>query len=242
MPAHPRTYARQIDRAKVPRREIKEGLNFVRHHPLVSRLVLAATITNFFSTLTMTMFPILVLRHFGLDTGSFGLLMTVASLGAIVGALAGPAIARRLGEGHAVPMTALLEGIASFSVPLSLIVPRALGPYVLAVGGFVVLFAILAFNVCQVSLRQRACPPRLLGRMNATVRFAVWGVIPIASLLSGVVANLFGLQTTFWIGAIGGLLGTGFVVFSPLWKLKKMDAFAYNAVAEAIAETPSPLP
>ncbi len=70
----------------------------------------------------------------------------------------------------------------------------------------------------------------------------MWGVIPIASLLSSVVTNLYGLQTTFWIGAIGGLLGTGFVVFSPLWKLKKMDAFVYNAVAEALAETPSPLP
>ncbi|MCJ7826814.1 MAG: MFS transporter, partial [Demequinaceae bacterium] len=158
-----------ITRSTAPRNlvhEIGEGVNFVRHHPLVSRLVLSATVTNFFSTLMMTMFPVLVLRHFGLGPGAFGFLMTVASIGAICGALAGPFFARRLGEGHAVPMTALLEGIAAFSMPLSMVVPRSLGPYVLGAGGFVVLFAILAFNVCQVSLRQRACPPRLLGRMN----------------------------------------------------------------------------
>jgi len=56
-------------------------------------------------------------------------------------------------------MTALPEEIASFSIPLSMVVPRPVDPYVVGVGGFVVLFAILAFNVCQVSLRQRACPP-----------------------------------------------------------------------------------
>jgi hypothetical protein len=32
-----------------------------------------------------------------------------------------------------------------------------------------------AYNITQVSLRQSIVPPRLQARMNATVRFLVWG-------------------------------------------------------------------
>ena len=37
-------------------------------------------------------------------------------------------------------------------------------------------FGVLVYNIMQLTMRQRVCPPRLLGRMNASIRFVVWGV------------------------------------------------------------------
>ncbi len=233
-----------VTRSTAPRhlsREIREGVDFVRHQPLIRPVVYAATTSNLFGTMAFTMFPVLALREFGLGSGVFGLIMTAGSVGAIVGALLGPVLARRYGEGHAVPISALASGIFAFVVPCSLLVPRPLAPYVLALGSFLMLVGIVSFNITQVSLRQRVCPPRLLGRMNATIRFAVWGVMPIGSLLAGVVAGAIGLAATFWIGAVGELLSMGFLVFSPLWKLQTIEDYDENATIAGVAEVPPPV-
>ena len=222
--------------------EIREGLDFVRHHPLISRVVYSAMLSNLFGGLTFTMFPVLILRQFAFGTTGLGFLMTIGSLGALTGALAGPVFVRRLGDGHAIPIAALIEGVAGFGVPASLLVPHAWAFATLAASNFVMLMGIVAFNIAQVSLRQRVCPERLLGRMNATIRFAVWGVNPIASLLSGTIAALIGLQNLFWIGATGAMLAILILVFSPLWGLKKVDSYDESAAtAEALSEVPPPV-
>jgi MFS family permease len=187
------------------------------------------------------MFPVLALRQFDLGPGVFGLIMTAGSVGAILGALLGPVLARRFGEGHAVPLATIASGVFAFVVPCAFLVPRVLAPYVLGLGEFLMLVGIVAFNITQVSLRQRVCPPRLLGRMNATIRFAIWGVMPISSLLSGAIASAIGLAATFWIGAVGELLSAAFVVFSPLWGLKTIEDYDEAATTQGLAEVPPPV-
>jgi predicted MFS family arabinose efflux permease len=234
-----------VTRSAAPRhlrREIREGVDFVWHQPLIRPVVLAATTSNLFGTIAFTMFPVLALREYGLSSEVYGLIMTAGSVGAILGALLGPILARRFGEGHAVPITTIAAGMFAFVVPCSFLVPRALAPYVLGLGSFLMLVGIVAFNITQVSLRQRVCPPRLLGRMNATIRFAVWGVIPLAALLSGVLAGAIGLAATFWISAVGQLFAAGFVIFSPLWGLKTIEDYDEDATSLGIAEVPPPVP
>ena len=54
-----------------------------------------------------------------------------------------------------------------------------------AVSGFVGGFCGVGWNINQVSLRQAITPPRMQGRMNATMRFIVWGTIPLGAILGG---------------------------------------------------------
>ena len=73
--------------------------------------------------------------------------------------------------------------------------------------------AVVVFNMVQVTARQRLCPPPLLGRMNASIRFVVWGVMPIAALLAGWCGGLLGAPVTIIIGAlIQGLSAVPFLV------------------------------
>jgi hypothetical protein len=44
------------------------------------------------------------------------------------------------------------------------------------------------------------------GKMNATMRFIVWGTMPLGAILGGALGSLIGLYPTIVIGAVGGLL------------------------------------
>ena len=84
--------------------------------------------------------------------------------------------------------------------------------------------------------------------MNATMRFLVWGTIPIGSVLSGVLATLIGLSDTIWVGAILSFTPVLFVLFSPIRSLKTMPsspedwAARKEALEAASAAEPGPPP
>lgn len=201
--------------------EIREGIAFVVRQPLLRRIVLTTGVGNFFQTIAMTMLPVLVLRELGLSPAVFGIATSVGAVAGIVGALFAARLARVLGEGTVIPVSAVVLGGALLLAPLMAVLPAAAIPLLIATE-LLLSIAVLVYNITQVSFRQRICPPELLGRMNASIRFFVWGVMPLGALLSGVLAATIGLVPTMWIGAVGGLLSAGFVVFSPLLGMRKL--------------------
>ena len=88
------------------------------------------------------------------------------------------------------------------------------------------------YNINQVSLRQAITPERMQGRMNATMRFIVWGTIPVGSILGGILGGLIGLHETIWIGAIGGIFVFLPVLFSPVRRLRTIPAIDPEADAD----------
>ena len=80
----------------------------------------------------------------------------------------------------------------------------------------------VVYNVNQVSLRQAITPERMQGRMNATMRFIVWGVNPIGAAIGGVLAATIQLVPTLWIGAIGSCFAFLWVLFSPVRSLQRI--------------------
>jgi len=76
----------------------------------------------------------------------------------------------------------------------------------------------------------------MLGRMNATMRFIVWGTIPIGSIIGGLVATSFGVVSAIWLGAIGGLVSFLPVFFSPVRTLETIPDPEPVAVGEAAGD------
>jgi hypothetical protein len=56
--------------------------------------------------------------------------------------------------------------------------------------------------------------------MNASVRWIVWGTLPLGSLLGGALGTWIGLRPTIWIGVVGNASAGLFVLFSPLRRLR----------------------
>jgi MFS family permease len=201
--------------------EIAEGVRFVAGQPLIRRVVGSTAFSNFFGVMSMTLLPLLLLKTLNLGTGTLGIIYSVGAVGGLLGALATPHLARKLGQGRIIPLSAVASGLLVALIPLAALLPRAAIP-ILIVAEFGQSFMVLVYNITQVSLRQRLCPPRLLGRMNASIRCVVWGVIPIGSLLTGVLGSSIGVVPTMFIGAGGALAGSAFVVFSPLMGMREL--------------------
>ena len=198
--------------------EIKEGLEVVFRNPFLRSIAGCTATNNFFSNVRFAVLTIYVVRELGIQPGVLGIIFAAGSVGALIGALWGSAIARRWGVGPT-----LVGAIAVGSVG-SLALPAAQGSFAFAVamltlGLFVSSSANPVYNITQVSLRQSIIPLRLQGRMNASMRFLVWGTIPLGSLAGGALGEFIGVHSTLLVGALGGLLAVLWVFFSPVRRL-----------------------
>lgn len=214
---HPR-----VDGAPLAR-EIGEGLRWVFGNPLLRRIVATTGVSNFFNTLSVTLMPIFILRELGISVEALGVILSLGAVGGLAGAIATPHIVRRLGEGRTIPVSAIAFSVVALGFPLAAAVPQA-AFVVLVVQGFVSSFTVLLYNITQVTFRQRITPSRLLGRMNASIRFCVWGVMPIAALAAGGLGTWLGVVPTLWIGAIGSLLSALPVVIGPFWRVRDLPS------------------
>jgi len=217
------------------RTEIREGIEFVFRNKYIRPVVLSTTASNLFGTIAYTMIPVLLLRELGLGPAAYGLMLTISSIGGIAGAFSAPWWAKRFGEGHSIPATYIFASVPLFLMAASFWMPRSAAIIVVAIAGFWGVMGIVAFNVVQVSMRQKQSPPRMLARMTASIRTLIWGVGPIGAFLSGIVATHWGLASAFWIGAVGETLGLIFLVASPLWRLRKVPDPDWMAEEDAIA-------
>src|SRR5262245_13763235 len=103
----------------------------------------------------------------------------------------------RLGADHLV----LDSGVGAIPIVMPLARP---GPLLVLfpIAVFGLSFQVVLYNIAQLSYRQLICPPHLLGRMNAAIRWIVWGTLPLGGLLGGVFGSLVGVRATIWIGVI----------------------------------------
>jgi hypothetical protein len=90
----------------------------------------------------------------------------------------------------------------------------------IAAWGFAFSFSGVVYNVAQVTYRQLICPPALLGRMNASVRFIVWGTMPLGALAGGALGTVIGLRPTIVVCAIGMASASLWLLFSPLFGMR----------------------
>jgi MFS family permease len=85
-------------------------------------------------------------------------------------------------------------------------------------------FTAVAYNVSQVSYRQAITPLSMQGRMNATMRFLVWGTMPIGSLIGGLLASVFPVRVAILVGAVVAATAFLWVLFSPVRSLDEIPA------------------
>ncbi|MEC4020335.1 MFS transporter [Streptomyces sp. H27-D2] len=205
------------------RKEIGEGLGFVLRQPLLRVIVATTGLGNFFAALLMAVQTVFLVRVLGLSPGAIGLMLSAAAIGGLAGALCAGRLARSLGQARIIWLSSLATGPFALLWPLA---GKGAAAFWFALGSAVVFFGAVVYNVAQVSFRQTLCPPRLLGRMNATTRFLVWGTMPLGALVGGAVASAAGPRAAVWVCAIGFLVVPLPLLFSPLRRMRDLPAAA----------------
>ncbi|MQA83294.1 MAG: MFS transporter [Streptosporangiales bacterium] len=202
-------------------REIAEGLRFVFGHRLLRAIAGCTASFNLFMMMSQPMLIVLLAEELALPSGTVGAFFTVGAAGGVVGAVFANRIASLVGGGRVIWLSVAPAG------PFALLVPLAQSDWRLwlaAAGQFVVAFGTSVYNVAQVSFRQRLCPEVLLGRMNATMRFLVWGTMPLGGFLGGGLGSLIGVRPTVWVAAGGVALAFLPVFLSPLRAMRELPA------------------
>ncbi|MGW7541088.1 MFS transporter [Streptomyces sp. NPDC054770] len=198
----------------VPLRQgVREGLRHVLRDPVLRPSALSSSLGNLFISITVTMLPVVLVREVGLSAGGVGLFFSVAGVGSVLGAVLTPWATRRFGYGRVLWLSAML------SAPLYFLLPLAGHGFrlVVAAGAFLVMnLRNMIGNIILVSYRQQVTPDHLLGRVNATMRFALWGMLPIGSGLSALIGEYASPRTALWVAATGTALAWIPVALSPL--------------------------
>ena len=202
-------------------RNLRDGISFVLRDELIRPDLFCAATVNLFNFVFHAIFILYATRELGVSPGTLGLALGAGAVGGILGALVAPRLEQRIGIGRSVVVGSVL-----FPAPL-LLVPIASGSelqigLMLGAAEFFSSVGVMIFDVSAASMTFLRTPDRIRARTAGTFRFVNYGIRPIGALLGGALGTALGLQTALWIGVLGALLGVGWLVFSPIPRLREV--------------------
>jgi MFS family permease len=217
------------------RTELLAGLMFIVRQPILRKIAACTATANLFMSMVTALVVLFLIRNLHIRPEYAGLLLAAGSIGGIIGGIASGPMTRRIGSARIIWASVLGFGVFSLALPLAQPGWRlALVPVSL----FALSFSGVLYNIAQLSFRQSICPPALLGRLNAAIRWLVWGTMPLGGLIGGTLGGTLGVRDTLWIGSTGTWLAGLWVLFSPLRTMRDVPAPATPAaVGPELAST-----
>ena len=203
--------------------ELREGLAVVVGNPLLRRIAACTSTSNLFGSAQQAILVLYATRDLGLPAAVLGFALAAGSVGALLAALLTTRLTTRFGLGPGIVGGISLGGVGSLLLAVAG-GPVLLAAALVALGYGQLSFGSVLYNVNQVSLRQAITPDHVQGRMNATMRFLVWGTLPIGALVGGVLGESVGLRSTLGVVAVGALLTPLWVVLSPVRRLRELPS------------------
>ncbi len=202
--------------------EILAGLRFVLGEPMLRALTGGFATLTLFNSMLEAVFILYLTKEIGIKPATLGLIFAIGSTGFVLGALLTDKLTRWLGIGLTLLFAPFVLGASDLLIPLAGLIPLFALP-LLGVAQLLFGLARPVFSINQISLRQTITPERLLGRMNASVSFVVFGIPTVGALLGGLLGQSAGLQKTLVIAAIGELLACLWIFFSPIRRLREQN-------------------
>jgi MFS family permease len=212
--------------------DIAEGLRLVLGNRMLRSIAACTATTNLCMGMSGAVLVLFATNTLKLSPAEQGLIFSLGAPGTLLGALIAARTAKYLGLGQTIIGAALLGGLGGLMVPLAGLLPEA-GTAFLIASQLIIGASFVIYNINQVSLRQAITPDRLLGRMNASIRFIVWGILPIGSLIGGALGETAGIFPTLVISSVGLLLSFLWVLFSPVRSLREQPAPVEETPTEA---------
>ena len=200
-------------------REIGEELRLLTREPVLRAFAGCSGTLNGFGGIGDALFRLYALRHLAMSPALLGTIYALGSVAWLFGAVLVNRVTLRLGQGPTMLMGALLIGVANLLVPLAGVLLGAALP-LLVCRSLLLGIANPLYNVTSTSMQQALTPPRLLGRVNASMEFIGVGTLPLGALVGGILAEALGVWNALLIGALGGLLAVLWLLLSPVRSLR----------------------
>jgi MFS family permease len=221
--------------------EIKEGVVWLWHHPLLRPMAIILGIMNGLGSITFATLVLFAQESLDVDAFTFAILGAAGAVGGIAGSLAAPRISKALGSGTSLYLTLIASIVTNFVIGFAT-------HWSLVFAMFAVFsFSAVLWNVITVSLRQTIIPDHLLGRVNSVYRFFAWGMMPIGLLIGGLLvtgleaagaSRDLALRSPWWLAA--GSYVLLFIYAAPKLTTAKIEAARAEGVAAKDRATSEP--
>lgn len=178
-------------------RDIVEGVRWLGHNDAVRTLAIVIVSFNITWGAAWAVLVLYALDHLHLDAVGYGLLTTAAAIGGLVSTFAYGWIERRFDLANVMRVCLLLEVLSHAAFALT-----SNGNVAMLI---MVVFGAYAFvwGAVSTSVRQRATPMALQGRVSSVYMVCVFGGVVIGQLLGGWIAERWGLTAPFWFAFVG---------------------------------------
>jgi MFS family permease len=179
--------------------QVKFGIRYLVTHLQIRRLVVVTTSLGLLFSISNATVALFMVKELGLDPRYFGVVLAVQGIGGVFGGVFANRLSTKFGRGR-VLATAM---VGSSALVLAIgFVPNIV---VFTVIGTLAGFLLTLWNILLMSTYQVLIPNHLYGRIHGTRRTLVWGLMPIGSIIGGVIAT-GGLRLPFIVGGVGTVL------------------------------------
>jgi predicted MFS family arabinose efflux permease len=189
------------------RQDIAEGLRWARDHAAVRTLVLTIFIFNITFGAAWSILVLYATQRLGLGEIGFGLLTTFSAAGGLLGTLSYGWITRRVSLGGLMRIGLIIETLTHLGLALTTIPAVAMAIF------FVFGAHEFVWGTTSVTIRQRAVPVELQGRVGSVNTVGVFGGLVIGAVIGGILGRELGVTAPFWFAFIGSAI---FVVL--IWR------------------------
>lgn len=189
------------------RADIAEGFRWVRHSPAVRTLVLTIFSFNITYGAAWSVLVLYATERLGMGPVGFGLLTTMSAVGGLAGTASYGWITRRISLGDVMRIGLIVETVTHLALALTTSPALALTIF------FVFGAHAFIWGTTSVTVRQRAVPTALQGRVSSVNSLGTYGGLVAGSAIGGVVAQQWGVVAPFWFAFVGSAI---FVVL--IWR------------------------
>jgi len=202
--------------------DIMTGLRACLAGDVVRTLFIVAALEAFFGGFTYGgMYSVFVLDTLQLGPSTYGVLVALGGVGALLGALIAQRAARLFGLGPAMLVLIVCGRLAALTLPFAFD-DSLLSLFLLAFHQFVSDAFVVAYMIHAMSLRQTVLPQAVLGRANAAFHVTAGLLMPLGAAIGGVLASTLGIHAVIWTGVIGGFAAPVVLFGSPIRHLAAM--------------------
>jgi predicted MFS family arabinose efflux permease len=148
-----------------------------------------------------------VQQRLGLGAIGFGLLTTISAVGGLLGTALYGWITRRVSLGNVMRAGLVIETLTHLGLALTT------SPWLASLIFFIFGAHAFIWGTTSITVRQRAVPTHLQGRVSSINTISVFGGLVAGSAIGGTLATHYGVTAPFWFAFIGSAV---FVVM--LWR------------------------
>jgi MFS family permease len=179
------------------RADIREGLHWLWHHAAVRTLALTIVSFNVTFGAAWSVLVLYSLERLGMGELGFGLLTTAMACGGILGTLSYSWLERHVSLGNIMRGGLVIETLTHLVLAVNTL------PWVAMAVMFVFGAHAFVWGTTSTSVRQRAVPTKVQGRVASVYLIGMTGGMVVGSLLGGLVASRWGITAPFWFAFAG---------------------------------------